>query len=360
MRGKSDKKEVMAVRIDQSMREEIGATGKTATELITSGLIDQIKAHKHLAFEAIYKRNLEQGWLRQADWKFLSNEIYQAFECRGLSHSGFRIQQLLDVHGAFANLVQHAIQDKSGHLPYYLGNFGLHTGQQTKRALIAAIDKSRQEMEAWQHRERWQSRPFPELLGRNLYVALRDETMEQADINGALNPYWATIWHVVAAKHYYDVNASINVPIKENWAPLNHHTDPLEEGGLVVTVWTLNDQPDIQINIIFERQNVFWYPNRYPEIEELQGALSSVPKEIKLEHRYKEIWRGPAYKVSMGESKVDKRQNNIVLNIRRANLNLYLEQEEWTSLARLLGRALAWSDIPERVEALKLRYGSIF
>ena len=146
---------------------------------------------------------------------------------------------------------------------------------------------------------------------------------------------------------------------KENWAPLDKDVAPLREGGATITVWTLDDKPDIQINIALERQDLFWYPNSFPEIQELQRALSSAPKEIKQQHRYTTFWDGPSYQVSVSHHTSDETRQ-IVFKIRKANLNVYFKELEWESLHKILNLSVTQSDIPFRVDALKLRYGSSF
>jgi hypothetical protein len=68
MKSKPVKTEVIGVRIDPSVKEAIIAIGKTPTELINSGLQEQIRSHTHVLLERIYKKKLEQGWLPQTDW----------------------------------------------------------------------------------------------------------------------------------------------------------------------------------------------------------------------------------------------------------------------------------------------------
>jgi hypothetical protein len=40
----------------------------------------EIGSHTHVLLEKIYRKKLEQGWLPQEDWEYLSFQIYKAFE----------------------------------------------------------------------------------------------------------------------------------------------------------------------------------------------------------------------------------------------------------------------------------------
>jgi hypothetical protein len=354
-RSKPAKTDVVGVRIDADTKETIAAIGKTPTEMINSGLQHQIRSHTHVLLETIFKTKLEQGWLPHPTWKYLSDQIHEAFESISFTRSRFTAEQLLDVHDAFRSLLDLAISEKSNAIHYYKGNLGSHAPPDTKRSLIEAIDTAKKDIQSYGDKHPWSSRPFAGLIVRNLNVALRDEEMEQSKINKALSPYWQTIWHIVAAKHWDDFHVPINVMTKDRWVPANKDMEPLREGGVTLTVWTLADKPDLQINVSL--QNLFWYPNSFPEIQELQRALSSVPKELKQQHRYITFWDGPSYQVSVQQFS-DHAQ--IVLNIRKANLNVYFEQSEWTCLQKLLNLALSQSNIPSHVDVLKLQYGSSF
>ena len=367
MKSKSMKTDVIGFRIDQDTREAITAIGKTPTELINSGLRHEIRSHTHILLERIYKKKLEQGWLPQTDWEYLSFQIYQAFESISFTHSRFTSAQILDVYDAFRDLLDLAIGKNSTFIHYYKGNLGSHnTLPDTKHSLILAIEDSKKQIRSYGDKHPWSRRPFSGLIGRNLNVALRDEKMDQLEINKALIPYWHTIWHIVSSKHWHDFEVSINVMTNENWAPLAKDVQIFSEGDTTITVWTLDDKPDIQINISLNRHNLFWYPNSFPEIQELQRALSSVPKEIKQEDNYTTFWEGPSYKVSVYdrtsvyERTSDQYTPEIAFNIKKANLNMYFQQQEWESLQKLLNQALTQRDIPLRVDALKLQYGSSF
>jgi len=358
---KADKTEFITVRVEPHIKKAIASIGKTPTELITQGLYDQIKAHSHLLLERIYKTKLQQGWLPQADWEYLAEKIYGAFEATSFSNSRFTTAQLIDVHNAFRNLVEFAIPTNSEKIThYYSGNLISNIHPTTRSSLIQAIDAAKKIIESYQEIHPWPSRPFPQFLARNLNVALRDEQMTQADINKALNPHWNTIWQIVAAKHWHDFQQPLDIVTRENWAPMHKDTEPLREGGTTITIWTLNDKPEIQVNISLEHPNIFWYPNNFPEIQELQRALSSVPKITKEEYRAVRFWEGPAYEVMLSNAGGTKEALEICFNIRKANLNLYFQDKEWRTLGKLLNVALAQSDIPSRIEALKLQYGSSF
>jgi hypothetical protein len=81
---------------------------------------------------------------------------------------------------------------------------------------------------------------------------------------------------------------------------------------------------------------------------------------------YTTFWEGPSYKVSVYdrtsvyERTSDQYTPEIAFNIKKANLNMYFQQQEWESLQKLLNQALTQRDIPLRVDALKLQYGSSF
>src|SRR4029077_17380845 len=92
-KASTEKTEVIGVRVEPSVRQAITAIGKTPTELINNGLHDQIKAHTHIRLEKIYKKKSEEGWLPQTDWKYLSDNIYGAFESTNFLNSRFTIPQ---------------------------------------------------------------------------------------------------------------------------------------------------------------------------------------------------------------------------------------------------------------------------
>jgi len=364
---RAEKTDFISIRVEPHIKQTIASIGKTPTELITQGLYDQIKAHSHLLLERIYKTKLQQGWLPQTDWHYLAQKIYGAFEATSFANSRFTTAQLIDLHNAFRNLVEFAISANSDKIThYYSGNLISNSHPTTRSSLIQAIDAAKKIIESheqgipWPEDSSWLSRPFPSLLGRNLDVALREEQMTQSDINTALNPYWKTIWEIAAAKHWHDFQQPLDIVTRENWTPMHHDTETLREGGTTITIWTLNDKPNIQINITLEHPNIFWYPNSFPEIQELQRALASVPKITKKDDHAVRFWEGPAYEVMLCKHGGTQKELEISLNIRKANLSLYFEDKEWRTLGKLLNVALAQSDVPTRIEALKLQYGSTF
>jgi hypothetical protein len=366
-KSKTAKTDVIAVRIDPHTKETIAAIGKTPTEMINSGLEHQIRSHTHVLLERIFKTKLQQGWLSQTDWEYLSYHIYLAFESTTLTNWNFTSAQMLDIHNAFRDLVASAIPADSTAIYYYKGNLGSHAeSPATKSALLVAIEAAKELIRSHWDKHPWSNRPFSGLIGRNLNVALRDEKMDQLQINKALIPYWQTIWHIVASKHWHDSQMPIDLMTNENWAPLAKDVEIFREGDTTITVWTLDDRPDIQINIFLKRHNLFWCPNSFPAIQELQRALSSVPKEIKQEHNCITFWDGPSYKVyvydrtSGYDSTSDQYTPEIAFSINKTNLTVYFQQPEWESLQKLLNQALSQTDIPLRVDALKLQYGSSF
>jgi hypothetical protein len=203
----------------------------------------------------------------------------------------------------------------------------------------------------------WQDRLFPVFLGRNLNVALKNETLDRTQVNDALNPFWLTIWHIVAAKHWHEFQAPLEITGPEGW-PGDGHAKPLKANGLSVIASTSQGNIEIQIDLI--DRSLGLHLRQYPEIEELQRALSSTRERVEGDYTLTRLWDGPAFQVGVLWRDQTDEVVEIILQISKANMSISFTDSEWRTLRKLLAQSLNKIDISTRIEALKLSYGSCF
>jgi hypothetical protein len=193
-----------------------------------------------------------------------------------------------------------------------------------------------------------------DLIARNLEVAIRDEPLSEQLINQAFKPHWRTMWQLLAAGHWKQWRRQLELPGEKIWAATKApHLPALAEGGVSVNLMFIDDKPKFQINLGFD--GVLLWANEWPEIEELRHMLLLKPRGADLP--YQPIWQGPYYSATRNSQ---NEKNLYHVRVFAAPIWLTIREPVWLALRRLVPKALTAGDLPQRIEALKMRCGSRF
>ena len=212
--------------------------------------------------------------LARAEWILLAKYIEIA--CEVITESPLVPDQnsLALVLEAF--LVVHGLRTEGrfGLDRYYLGNLGVPDGlrfnerqydaQLVPRAVGRLLEQLRQSP----------GLPVPTFAARNLFVALRDEVLEDVvALNTVLEPLLGRLFRLAARGHWIRERRPVRVPNAAHVCSL--HIPPNAIGGIALSV-SSNAEGELLLELIMESRGVSYAIGPYPQIREFAALADQL------------------------------------------------------------------------------------
>jgi hypothetical protein len=248
---------------------------------------------------------------------------------------------------AFRSVYEHRADPLSRHTWTYVGNLGgsgptvdvlaSQPPDQQAQVVIQQVADRRARVLA----NEWER---PGNIGHYVWVAVRDESVDDATLDQVLAPYWPVLWRLAARDHWIRHN---HRPVRVTGMDAGRRggaliaPQPISAGDFTIALapWSGGDP---LLTIASRSRRMELEIARYPELAELR-ALSVSPDDGP--------WIGRYYTV--GDAPVGARR----LTVLRRRLSLEFSHAEWTTLTDLLRRAWQIPALLHRIAALEQEYG---
>lgn len=281
----------------------------------------------------------------RAEWIFMAQYIQVACEeltedplAPGAESFAVLLEALLAVRGL-------RTQRGAGLDRYYLGNLE-DGGVWNERTLDAevvpqVVGKLIQEIRALGNGKKATG------VGRNLYVAVRDEEFQEiAALNAVLEPFMSTLFRMAARGHW--IREQRPVRLLRDGSPLLSSVPPTKRGDLWISV-----QPggsDVSIAIGIDSRDLIYTVSTYPKIREFGAMLKAlVPGKI---------WNGVHFQASAHAATADS-PARYQFQRHQDGVMLGFTAEQWSKLKSLFSAAMADPTLQAIFDELSLIYGEL-
>ena len=231
---------------------------------------------------------------------------------------------------------------------YYLGNLGLTDGATLNQRQLdpEVVPKVTGNLIQEQRHSDRPSKPV--FCARNLYVALRDETLPGiAAINDALSPYLPTLFRLAARGHWLRERKPVRAPRRtDDFVSPNFQ---VVAGDHRLSILVTSDG-EIEMLLEMERKDVAYPLTRYPRVREFATMVARLEPG-----RY---WKGREF-FGYTNDLVPERASRFYFRHNRNGITISFAREEWQSLKELFEKALAMPELQPVFEELSLVYGEI-
>ena len=184
-------------------------------------------------------------------------------------------------------------------------------------------------------------------VGRNLYVALRDEELEGiARLSEALSPFMPVLFRMSARGHWIKEHR----PIRDPRAPsmLLHSVPPTNRGDMYINVQA--GQSDVGLCIGFRSRDLTYVVSTYPQIREFDAMLKALVPE--------KVWSGFHFQGS-GHSGVAGSPSRYQFQRHSDGVILGFTQKQWEELKSLFAEAMDEPTLKGIFDELSLIYGEL-
>jgi hypothetical protein len=289
-----------------------------------------------------------QAWSR-AEWIFLAQYIQIA--CEELSEN-----PLMPGPGVFATILEALLAvralrtDRGAGLDrYYAGNLevpddALFNERQFDPEFVPKIVRNL-------IRELRESSSPPKKqvsVGRNFYVALRDEELSNVmALNRALEPFLPTLLRLAARGHWIREHRPLRAGRQEEF--VNWPSVPTTKEGDFYLSGTVSSEGEIYLALTMDSRGVVYPLCPYPQIREFAALLEQLEPGQRWEGLHFQAWTD-TFK-SQGLVFVFRRHKDQV--------TFSFPEEEWKKLRRLFSAVLAEPALQSLFDELALVYGEI-
>jgi hypothetical protein len=222
------------------------------------------------ALWAIRKKWKKRQALSRAEWILLAHYVQLA--CEGVSGNPAMPQA-----SSFVVLLESLRMIRelragrgAGLDRFYLGNLGAPDAALNDQRLDSdivpdVIGKLVHELRECPHPS------LPIFVGRNLYVALRDEVLpDLMALNRALEPHLDTLFRLAARGHWIRERRPVRLRVSGSTLTPPTSTTSVHSFHLRTSI---DDDDDLKIALFIERTNVIYPLDAYPEIQEFTAIL---------------------------------------------------------------------------------------
>jgi hypothetical protein len=184
--------------------------------------------------------------------------------------------------------------------------------------------------------------------GRNLYVALKDESLDGvALINQALSDQLPVLYRLAARGHWIREG----LPVRRSPASSGFCSPPIAPvtckdycvSGIVTS------EGELELSILMERKGVSYMLTRFPEIREFNSMLE----------RLTAGGRWQAREFIGGTTTANGSTTRFYFRHQRHAITISFDHEEWQRLKACVRQALAAPELVPVVNELSLAYGEI-
>lgn len=285
--------------------------------------------------------------LSRAEWIFLSQYVQVA--CEQLSGNA-----ALPTPAAFAALLESVLAVRAlrgdrgvGLDRYYLGNLGsqeqaVFNDRQLDPDLVPRLT-----VNLLQQLQANPSAPKPIFVGRNFYVAIRDEELPDiVALNRALAPHLEMLFRLAARGHWLQEHRPV-ISLRDRQIV----TDSLfvEVPGFRLTFNLANDG-NLSMLISMDAKDLAYPVSTYPEIREFASMLERVAPS--------EVWNGENFHASTFQNAADERLR-FQFQRHRDGISVGMSAEEWECLKEVFAQAAKSPKLQKAYEELSLVYGEL-
>jgi hypothetical protein len=291
----------------------------------------------------------QQQALSRAEWVFLAQYVQVAFEERsGNTRSPSRGSFIAVLEALLA--VRSLRTGRGGGLDrFYLGNLDLPVAtvfserQFDPELLPHAIDDLIQGL-----RQGETSPKGVVFAGRNLYVAVRDETVNDViALNRSLTTYLEILFRLAARGHWIRERRPLRMPRELPAAPQVFESS--STGPFQVTA-TAGDAGDLTVLLAMRDRGVRYPLGSYPETREFEAMLRQLGRG--------QVWNGGHFSAT-AESTGTEGQPLFVFCRRTDGVVFSFSETEWRCLDELFKQTLARPELQALLDRLSLEYGDM-
>jgi len=184
--------------------------------------------------------------------------------------------------------------------------------------------------------------------GRNLYVALKDESLDGvALMNEALFDRLPVLYRLAARGHWIREGLPVRrLPARSGFCSLS--IPPITCKDYCVSI-IVASEGELELSILMECKGVSYMLNRFPEIREFNSMLE----------RLTAGGRWQAREFIGGTTTADGTATRFYFRHQRQAITISFDHEEWKSLKACVRQALAAPELVPVVNELSLAYGEI-
>jgi hypothetical protein len=290
----------------------------------------------------------QQAWSR-AEWIFLAQYIQIA--CEGISEN-----PLMPGRGVFATMLEALLAVRSlrtdrgaGLDRYYAGNLDVPEDASFNERqfdpefvpkIVGSLIRGLRESPS--------SPRKPVGVGRNFYVALRDEELSNVmALNRALEPFLPTLFRLAARGHWIREHRPVRARRQEEF--VNWPSVPTNTEGDFYLSGTVGSEGEVHLALTMDSRGAVYPLGPYPQIREFAAMLEQMEPGKRWDGPYFDAW-SDTYK-GQGLCFVFRRHKDLV--------TFSLPEEEWKRLKRLFLAALAEPALQALFDELALVYGEV-
>jgi hypothetical protein len=186
------------------------------------------------------------------------------------------------------------------------------------------------------------------LVGRNFYVALRDEELSNVmALNRALEPFLPTLFRLAARGHWIREHRPVRARRMEEF--VNWPSVPTTKEGDFYLSGTVGSEGEVHLALTMDSRGVVYPLGPYPQIREFAAMLEQLEPGQRWDGLLFKAWT-ETYK-GQGLCFVFRRHKDSV--------TFSFPEEEWKRLKRLFSAALAEPALQSLFDELALVYGEI-
>jgi hypothetical protein len=184
--------------------------------------------------------------------------------------------------------------------------------------------------------------------GRNLYVALRDEAVNDVvALNRSLTAYLGVLFRLAARGHWIRERRPLRMPRDVSTAA--QVIESSDSGPFQVTA-SMQDGGDLTVLIEMHHRGVRYPLGSYPEIREFEAMLRQLDRG--------QVWNGGHF-FATTEATETEGQLLFVFGRRTDGVLFTFSETEWRCLDGLFQQALARPELRALLDRLSLEYGDI-
>ena len=299
------------------------------------------------ALWAIRKKWEKQQALSRAEWILLAHYIQLA--CEGVSGNPAmpRASSFVVLLESLRMIRELRAGRGAGLDRFYLGNLGAPDAALNDRQLDSdivpeVIGKLVHELRECPHARR------PIFVGRNLYVALRDEVLpDLMALNRVLEPHLDTLFCLAARGHW--MREQRPVRLHSSGSMLTPSISTMSVGGLHLQT-SIGEDDELRLALSIERINVIYPLGTYPEIQEFTAMLERLVSD--------RTWYGVHFRASVDPETND---GSDFCQFRRHSdgITFRFSVEEWKNLQTLFSATMADPGLQAILHKLSLAYGEL-
>jgi len=226
---------------------------------------------------------------------------------------------------------------------YYLGNLGIPDGPALSerqfdpdllpQVAIRLIESLRQSPPP----------PKPAFAGRNLFVAVRDEVIEDViALNRVLDPFVEALFRLAVRGHWMREKR----PVRRGREEQSLYSElPAVGGGGFKMQASINSEGEVSIRVLMDNKDVVFPIVTYPEIREFAAMLEQLVPDRE--------WKGIHYSGQVGE------QGRFYFRRRSEGVQFGFSAEEWQTLKGLSATTIQAPKLQAAFAELALVYGEL-